>query len=126
MKTQIRASGIAVWLSATETAAWARKPGAAWPCSTLVGRRVFAAFDRNGLCDLAIDGGRGNQDCDGHELSAICADHLAPIVPVDHACEFVTVRQFLSEKAARRRGEWERALRSAGLHADQTGRRASK
>ena len=123
MKTALHSSALYLWLSASETSAWARKPGAAWPCSFLAGRRVFAAFDRNGLCDLSIDGGRGEQDAPGDELSAICADYLAPLVPVDHPCEFVAVRQHLSGRARQRRDAEERGLRSAGLHRSQTGTR---
>lgn len=62
----------AIWLSARDTYEWAHRTGASWPCSTLSGHRVFAAFDSNGLCDLTIDGKDG--DCDAHELSAIISD----------------------------------------------------
>jgi hypothetical protein len=34
----------------------------------------MAQFDSNGLCDLAIDGGHGDQDCPSDELMAIVAD----------------------------------------------------
>lgn len=125
MKHAINSHGVSLWLSSSETASWARRPGAAWPCSYLAGRRLFAQFDRNGLCDLSIDGGRGGQDVPGDELSAICADHLAAVVPVDHAVEFVAVRQHLSGRERTRRDVEERALRAAGLHRCQTGRRAA-
>lgn len=64
-----------VKLSARETEDWATRPGAAWPCSFLSGRRVVAVFEPNGdLVDLAIDGGRGDQDCPSDELGAIVSD----------------------------------------------------
>ena len=123
MKTQITPWGISLWLSANETDNWAHRPRNSWPCSQLAGRRVFAQFDRNGLCDLAIDGGRGEQDCDANELSALCADHLVGRVPVDHPCFAVAVRQFLSDARRAKCDSEERALWSAGLHAGQTGGR---
>jgi len=94
MKIEIRKTGIRVWLSARDTSNWAHKP-AAWPCSQLSGRRVFAQFDSNGLCDLAIDGGRGEQNCDSAEFNACIADHLAGKLPADHKCFDVVVGQFL-------------------------------
>jgi hypothetical protein len=69
-------NGYTMRLSARDTERWARRPGAAWPCSTLAGRRVLVIVDRNGLCDIAIDGGRGDQECDGTELDAIVGDYL--------------------------------------------------
>ena len=69
--------GVNLWLSARDTYEWARKPGAAWPCSQISGRRLFAAFERNGdLVDVSIDGGRGEQDVDANEFNAITADFL--------------------------------------------------
>ena len=54
--------GVSIWLSVRDTENW----GSHWPCSTLRGKRVFAQFERNGdLVDLAINGGKGNQDVDG-------------------------------------------------------------
>ena len=88
MRVQITTSGVNCWLSARDTCDWATRPRASWPCSTLRDRRVFAAFDSNGLCDLSIDGGRGDQDCDGHEFNAIVADLVGPKVPADHPCKW--------------------------------------
>ena len=69
--------GVNLWLSARDTYEWARKPGAAWPCSQISGRRLFAAFERNGdLVDVSIDGERGEQDVDANEFNAITADFL--------------------------------------------------
>ena len=69
--------GTKVWLSATDTYEWAHRIGAAWPCSTLSGKRLWAEFDSTGdLVDMAINGGRGDQECDGHEFNAIMSDVL--------------------------------------------------
>ena len=68
--------GYTMHLSANDTYNWAHRPDTAWPCSTLSNRRVVVVVDSNGLCDLAINGGRGDQDCDGGELDAIVTDHL--------------------------------------------------
>lgn len=68
--------GTKLWISADETYAWAHRSGAAWPCSTLSGRRLFVEFDAHGdLVDLAIDG-RSDAECDAHELSALTSDFL--------------------------------------------------
>jgi len=73
-----------VRLSAEDTHAWATRPGAAWPCSELRGRRMFAQFDGNGdLIDLCIDGGRWDQECCSNEFSACLTDHIASRFP-DH------------------------------------------
>ncbi len=95
MKTQISESSVKLWLSATETWAWAHKPGKLWPCSFLAGSPLFAEFDRNGLVDFAVNYGRNSQDCPSDELSAICADFLAPKLPLSHPARFVAVEQFL-------------------------------
>lgn len=120
MKTQIDSRTAKLWLSASDTSDWADKPGASWPCSELSGRRLFAEFDRNGLLDLAIDGGRGSQDCAGNELSAICADHLRAVLPPSHPAFEVAMRQFLSDEQRAEVDANERAERSAGLHVSQT------
>lgn len=95
MKTLIHDNTVTLWLSANDTYNWARKSGAAWPCSDLSGRRLVACFDRNGLCDFSIDGGRGSQEVSSDELSAICADHLTRKLSRKHPAWFVAVRQFL-------------------------------
>lgn len=77
MRTSITQHGTTLWLSADDTYRWASRTGASWPCSQLSGRRVRAEFDARGdLVDLAIDGGRGEQDVDGTEFNAIIADCL--------------------------------------------------
>ena len=86
--------GVTVWASARATEDWATKPGASWPCSALRGRRVVACFDTDGLCDLSINGGRGDQDAPCDELSAMMADFLRGVLPEDHACHFVACGQF--------------------------------
>lgn len=92
MRTQIWESGFNLWLSANDTYNWANRPGESWPCSELSDKRLFVQFDRNGLCDLTIDGKDG--DCDCTELSAIVADFMRDKLPKDHACRFVAVDQF--------------------------------
>lgn len=87
-RMNIRPSHIELWISARETENWARQ----WPCSTLRGKRVFAAFDSNGLCDLTING--REIDCDAQELNAICADMLRSRMSSDHPLHFVCVGQF--------------------------------
>ena len=74
MKLTPTPSGYTLRLSAQETWDWAIGHG--WPGSMLSGRRVRLEVDSNGLCDLAIDGGRGDQDCPSEELNALVSDHL--------------------------------------------------
>ena len=76
MRTKDTGDGYTMWLSARDTYDWAHKTGAVWPCSQLSDRRVVVCVDDNGLCDISIDGGRGEQDVDGNELDAIVSDHL--------------------------------------------------
>jgi hypothetical protein len=91
MRKQITETGVKLWLSANETWQWANSEGERWPCSQLAGSRLFAEFDRNGLCDLAIDGKSG--DCDANEFSAIASDFLRGKLPENHPCYFVAVRE---------------------------------
>jgi hypothetical protein len=86
MRIQTWDTGVKLWLSARDTEDWATRPGAVWPRSELRGRRLFVEYDRNGLFDLLIDSGRGEQDCPGHELDAMVSDHLAGKLPADHPC----------------------------------------
>ena len=97
MRHSIGPSGVNLWASADDTYQWAHRPHSSWPCSQLSGRRLFAGFDTNGLCELRIDGGRGEQDVDATELSALCSDLLAPHLPADHPCYGVVVGQFLTD-----------------------------
>lgn len=94
MRLVVSESGFQVWISAQETADWARRPGESWPCSFLAGRRVFAEFDSGGLVDLVIDGGRGDQDAPGDEFSAMIADLVGNKLPQDHPTHFAAVGQF--------------------------------
>ncbi len=64
-----------LWLSAQETDDWRSRPGAAWPCSTIRGRRLYVAVDSNGIFDFTV-GGKYDDDIDGNELDAIVSDHL--------------------------------------------------
>lgn len=82
--TKSESGYLTVRLSANDTYAWAHKPGAAWPCSQLSGRRVRAKFDPRGdLVAVVIDGGRGEQDVDGNELNACILDFVRAKFP-DH------------------------------------------
>jgi hypothetical protein len=77
MRIKRHDDGTVLWLSAEDTYNWANRPDNAWPCSFLSGRRLFAAFDANGdLADMAIDGGKGDQDCPADEFDAITKDAL--------------------------------------------------
>ncbi len=78
MRIQRGDYGVKLWLSADDTYNWAHKRGASWPCSQLSGKRLFAEFDSRGdLVDMAVNGGRGEQDCDSAEFNAITSDYLA-------------------------------------------------
>ncbi len=81
MRTKVENGTVKVWLSARDTRQWARKPSAAWPCSFLSGRRIRAEFALVNdtvydLIDVAIDGGRGDQDCPSDEFNALMDDYL--------------------------------------------------
>lgn len=88
MKLRDNGTSFVVWVSAQETRHWARW----WPCSGLSGRRVMAAFDTNGLYDLAVDG--KDWDGDANELSALVADFAGRRIKEGHPCYFVAVGQF--------------------------------
>jgi hypothetical protein len=96
MRTIITPHSVKLWLSANDTYNWAHRTGNAWPGSDLSGRRLFAEFDGNGLCDLAIDG-RSDVDVDVNELNACTSDHLARKLPNDHPAYDVAVGQFQSD-----------------------------
>ncbi len=91
MKTQIAETSVKVWISARETSAWAWRPGKRWPCSFLAGSRLFAEFDRNGLVDMQIDSGRGDQDCPADEFNALTSDFLRDKLPKTHPAYPVAV-----------------------------------
>lgn len=63
-----------VFIPENEVWQWSQR----WPCSTLRGGDVWCRFASNG--DL-VDHDLG--DVDGHELSAICTDAIASVLP-DH------------------------------------------
>ena len=78
-KITLTNDGVKLWLSANDTYQWAHKAGASWPCSFLADKPLFAEFDNTGdLVDLAINHGRGNQDCPSNEFTAITDDFLNP------------------------------------------------
>lgn len=93
MRTKITSNAVTVWLSANDTYDWANT----WPCSTLSDKRLCASFDENGLYNMTINGGRGNQDCDSHEFSAMIADYLVTVLSKDHPAYFVAVEQHLPD-----------------------------
>jgi len=85
MQTLQNAWGTTLVLLRDDTRAWASRPGAAWPCSTLAGRRVFAQFDREGdLIELLVDGILAGDDVDGHEFTAMSSDFLREEYGPDH------------------------------------------
>lgn len=93
MRVSFNAHGVSLWLSANDTATWADRPGARWPCSQLSGKRLFAQFDKGGLVDVTING-RSGVDCDVTEFNAITSDFLAAKLPQEHPAWFVAVGQF--------------------------------
>lgn len=99
MRVFVTETELRLWASARDTAAWARRPYAQWPCSTLAGHRFYAAFDKNGLVDLTVDGGHPKDLIDSMELSAMCADFLAESgkVPSNHLCRFIAIDQHRKE-----------------------------
>ena len=76
IKRNIDGSGYTLWLSAADTYAWAHRPGAAWPCSTLADHRLRIEVDQNGLCYLTVDGKSAGNNIDGQELDSCVAYHL--------------------------------------------------
>lgn len=84
-RVRVSACGVTVTVSAAETAEWGRR----WPCATLRGRRVSAAFARGGLVDLTIDGHAAKDYVDGCEFDALMADVVAGWrhqIPDGHPC----------------------------------------
>lgn len=104
MRLKDGGTAFTVWASVRDTESWATRPGAAWPCSTLRGRRFCATFDRSGLVELTVDGRHASDDVDGHEFNACVADLVAESlrIPEDHPCWFVAVGQFRSGRRERR------------------------
>ena len=75
MRIMENCPGTKIWASPRDTYDWAHKCGAAWPCSTLSDKRLFIEQDSRGdLVDLVINGGKGSQEVDGHELNAFIED----------------------------------------------------
>jgi hypothetical protein len=94
MRVKIHDSSIGLWASSSDTYDWAHKIGAEWPCSTLSGKRFFAAFDSNGLCDLSVNGQASDKfDIDSNELSAICSDLLSAKLDHSHPVWLIAVGQ---------------------------------
>ena len=82
MRKRVTHGHVSLWLSEKDTYNWAHKDGAAWPCSFLSGRRLYAEFAPNGdLVDTSIDNGKGDQDCPVDEFDAIVEDFLGTSHP---------------------------------------------
>lgn len=96
MRLKDNGTSIALWLSARDTYDWAHRAGESWPCSSLADRRVFCAFDSNGLYELTVDGKDAPDDIDANELNALTSDFLARRLKPGHPCYLVTVGQFRS------------------------------
>ena len=96
MRIEIHDNTVSLWLSPRDTYNWAHKQGAWWPCSFLVGKRLFAQFDSGGLTEFRVNGGRNarEQDCPSDEFNAITSDHLRLKLPETHPAYFAAVGQF--------------------------------
>ena len=74
MKFSGNDNGYTLLLSAVDTYEWAHRPGSVWVCSRCSGSRLKVQVDRNGICEMKINGRSG--DVPGEELEAIVAAHL--------------------------------------------------
>ncbi len=90
MRIKIDKSGFALWLSANDTYNWAHRPGKAWPCSTVRGRRVALFVDMTGLVEFTVNG-RDGVDVDSAELSAMLSDFVRDVLPRDHPAYHIAV-----------------------------------
>lgn len=75
MRIQRTGKTVKLWLSANDTYKWARKPGAAWPCSFLSNKRLFAKFDAGDLVDYTING-KEAPNVPADEFNAITSDFI--------------------------------------------------
>ena len=78
MKIEKQGDTVKLWLTAEDTYQWARKPGAAWPCSFLSGKTLFAEFNDGDLVNYALDGrcDRTTLDIPADEFNAITNDFI--------------------------------------------------
>jgi len=77
--------GIKLIATGSDTANWARKPGAFWPCSVLATHNLIAEFAGKGdLVALEIDGGRDDVDVPANEFNAFTSDCLRATGYGDH------------------------------------------
>ena len=76
MKIEKQGDTAKLWLTAEDTYQWARKPGAAWPCSYLSGKTLFAEFYKGDVMDCTIDGEYGYVGMPADEFYAITSDFI--------------------------------------------------
>ena len=79
MKIERQGNTVKLWLSADDTYRWARRPGAAWPCSFLAGKRLFAEFADGDLVDFAVNGKSSSATAralPADEFNAITSDFI--------------------------------------------------
>ena len=81
MKTTQNGSEVKIWLTAEETSAWATKPGARWPGSTLAGNKLFACFQDGDLVEMEVGDGQ-DMEISGHEFNALIEDFFGSVNPV--------------------------------------------
>ena len=97
MRVKIQDDSVAVWFSENDTYTWAHIPKY-WPCSTLSGKRLVVEYDRNGLCDLRVNG-KSDVDVSSDELNALVCHFMRSRLPKYHPCYFVIVGQFIAENS---------------------------
>ena len=73
-----------IWISERDIYNWVHRPGESWICSTLEGNRLFVEYDKNGLCDLMLNGKYTDQFIDANELNALINDLLPDKVKANH------------------------------------------
>jgi hypothetical protein len=79
MKVDTSGDTVKLWLSEEDTYQWANRPGAAWPCSFLSGKTLFAEFFQGDLVDVAVDGSSNIEEFIGDEFDAITSDFLESV-----------------------------------------------
>jgi hypothetical protein len=73
---------VTISVSAEDTSAWARRPGSSWPCSTLAGHEITAAFVNGDLVELdCVD--EPGIEIPTEEFNAFVEDTLAEVAHFD-------------------------------------------